>query len=133
MPALVCVLVQYCFVLFHVIFASRDCTSYAATSSKQDDPPRCTAICRSVFDALSIADLHSLCVQHALTSTGTQKKLECRLWGLTTPSLGQIIGRPAAQLGPKRPQQLHSSSKARFHRGPNAGDTTTDEGQRATV
>ena len=54
----------------------------------------------SVFGALSIADLRSLCVQHKIPSTGTRKTLERRLRGLTTPSLGQTITGPAAQPDP---------------------------------
>ena len=54
----------------------------------------------TVFGALSITDLRSLCVQQGLTSTGTRKTLERRLRGSTPPSLGQNIAGSATQPGP---------------------------------
>ena len=51
----------------------------------------------TVFGALSITDLRSLCVQRGITSTGTRITLERRLRGSPPPPLGQNIAGSATQ------------------------------------
>ena len=115
--------------------ASRDRTSYAATSSKQDDTPKCAAVRGSsrVWSPFYFF-LRSLCVQRGITSTGTRKTLERRLRDSTPPSLGQNIPGSATQPGPNITNNDTAAPRPDLtEAGANAGDTTTDQGHRATV
>ena len=72
-------------------------TRPSRSTSRQSSQPN---IDPTLFGALSIADLRSLCLQHGIASTGVRKTLEHQLRDLNTLSRGvENIHEPGAQPG----------------------------------
>lgn len=103
-----------CAVLYSLLETAQIMPRAPSRMNRQSAPPY---VDPTVFGALSIADLRSLCVQRGLTSTGTRKTLERRLRGLTIPSLSQNIAGPAAQSGPNIPNNDTAAPRPDFTEG----------------
>ena len=119
--------------------ASRDRTSYAATtatSSKQDDTPKCAAVrgsnrVWSPFYYWPSFPLRSTRANFNRDSKNTWTPAS----RLDTSLSWSKHCRISSTTGPKHHQQRWSSSdsEAGFHQGTNAGYMTTDQGHRETV